>query len=242
MWANAFEAWIKLTNQFILKSEKQMKILPRRLLTAAIIAVSTAGANLAQAELAISANAGLVSDYYFRGVNLGDAGVYGGIDLEVSGFYAGTWIIDDGTGGNDGLETDFYFGYGAGFGDFSFWVGYSRYEYTYTSDFEQEINLTADYKGFGVEYSAGEMDYDDQTDYDFIALSWSGEVFGATVGTYDDDFNDSYDYVELSASGEIEGFDMTISAGQTSNEEVGGVDAKSGVGYIALDISKTFYL
>jgi hypothetical protein len=86
------------------------------------------------------------------------------------------------------------------------------------------------------------MDYDDQTDYDFIALSWSGEVFGATVGTYDDDFNDSYDYVELSASGEIEGFDMTISAGQTSNEEVGGVDAKSGVGYIALDISKTFDL
>ena len=49
-----------------------------------------------QAE--VSANAGFVSDYYFRGANLGDGGVYGGLDYEQGGFFAGTWWIDDGTG------------------------------------------------------------------------------------------------------------------------------------------------
>ncbi|MGH1485217.1 MAG: TorF family putative porin [Cellvibrionaceae bacterium] len=220
-----------------------MKTLSKTLLASAIIAAGSTGANIAHADL--SANAGFVSDYYFRGSNLGDAGLYAGLDYENGGFYAGTWWIDDGTGGNDGLEQDFYFGYGLDVSGVSLGLGYTRYEYTNSGDFEHEINFTAGFGAFGFEYSTGEDDDDgaEETDYDFIALSWSGDVFGATVGTFEnDDTDDSYDYIELSASGEVAGLDATISIGQTSNAESGGVSGESGDGYMVLDISKSFDL
>jgi uncharacterized protein (TIGR02001 family) len=220
-----------------------MKTISKTLLATAIITASSTGSNIANAEL--SANAGFVSEYYFRGQNLGDAALYAGVDYEAGGFYAGTWWIDDGDSGNDGLETDFYFGYGFDVGSVSLGLGYTRYEYTYTGDFEHEINFTAGINAFSLEYSTGEDDDEgaDETDYDFLALSWGGEVFGATIGTFEnDDTDDSYDYIEFSASGEVAGLDATITLGQTSNVESGGVDAESGDGYLFIDISKSFDL
>ena len=52
-----------------------------------------AGAGVAQAEL--SANIGVASNYYFRGITQTDDGaaVSGGIDYNhESGFYVGTWM------------------------------------------------------------------------------------------------------------------------------------------------------
>ena len=224
-----------------------MKRSSKTLLVSAITAAAIS-TGVSTAHAYFSANAGFVSDYYFRGSNLGDAGLYAGLDYENSGFYAGTWWIDDSNAGNDGLEQDVYFGYGFDAGSISLGLGYTRYEYTYTSDFEQEINLSAGFSGFGLEYSAGEDDDDggDTVDYDFVALSWSGEVFGAKIGSYDpDEFKNGlveYDYIELSASGEVAELDATITIGQTSNTRDASGDIASGDGYMILDISKSFDL
>ena len=118
----------------------------KKLLSASIAAATLATAGVSAPAMAgLSANVGMVSDYYFRGANLGDAGAYGGLDYDVAGFYIGVWAIDDGNSdangnGNDGLETDYYLGYGMEFDAVSWYVGYSRFEYTYTKDFEHELN------------------------------------------------------------------------------------------------------
>ena len=67
---------------------------------------STAG--FAQAELSMTV--GMVSDYVYRGVELGDAGAYTSIDYATGGFYAGVWAISDGNTA-DGIEYDIYAGY-----------------------------------------------------------------------------------------------------------------------------------
>jgi len=216
-----------------------MKKFTKTILAAAVLSAST----VAQAE--ISANVGFVSEYYFRGVNLGDAGAYAGADFEHSGFYAGVWAIDDSDDGNSGLETDFYLGYGTEFSGVSVGLGYTRFEYTNSGDFEHEINFTLGYQGFGFEYTTGEDDDEgeDETDYDFIALSWSGEVFGATYGSYEnDDTDDEYDYFELSASGEVAGLDASLTLGQRTNIKNASGDVESDDAYLFIDISKSFDL
>ena len=63
---------------------------------AAAIALTTGALTAPTIAMAdVSATAGFVTDYYFRGVNLGDAGAYGSIDYSAGGFYAGVWAIDD---------------------------------------------------------------------------------------------------------------------------------------------------
>jgi uncharacterized protein (TIGR02001 family) len=210
-----------------------------------ILTVTALSASIA-AQADLTANAGFVSDYYFRGANLGDGGAYGGIDYEVNGFYLGTWIIDDQAAGNDGLETDFYLGYSTDFSELvSLSVGYSRYEYTYSSDFEHEVTLNLSVGAFGLEYTSGE-DEDlnaPKTDYDYTAVSWSGDVFGLTYGDFDNSDTDTgYAFIELSATGEVSGLDATISFGNQIDAENNGISGNTGDGYIVLDISKKFNL
>lgn len=74
----------------------------------------------------ISANAALVSEYRFRGVDLsgGDLAIQGGIDLSLdAGFYIGTWgsSIDEDTVGFGHTEVDVYGGFG---GDLAEGVGF----------------------------------------------------------------------------------------------------------------------
>lgn len=216
----------------------------KSILAAAVLGASISAPAIAEGEL--SANAGFVTDYYFRGSNLGDGGAYGGVDYTLGGIYLGTWVIDDQTGGNDGLETDFYLGYGADLSDsVSFSVGYTRYEYTYSSDFEHEINLNLGVGAFGLEYSFGK-DEDlgaPETDYDFTAVSWSGEVFGITYGDFDNsDTDDGVAYIEVSASGEVSGLDATITLGNQIDVQTAGVSGSTGNGYLILDIGKSFDL
>ncbi|NRB38388.1 MAG: hypothetical protein HRU20_07955 [Pseudomonadales bacterium] len=231
----------------------------------AAAAISTGFALPAQAEIeGLSANVGAVSDYYFRGVSLGDAGAYAGLDYEVAGFYIGTWMIDDGGtgsvgGGNDGLEYDMYLGWGmeseAGFG---FNVGYSRFDYTYTSDFEHELNLGLSMSGFGLDVALGQDDDSESStstgeaealDYLFVGLSWSGDVYGATLGHFEYDTatkghsasDSEWNYVEFSAGGEVATLDMSVSVGRNFGIKNGGASVgSSGTEYIVLDVSKSF--
>lgn len=208
----------------------------------AVLAVGAATLSpVATAQL--SANAGFVSDYYFRGVNLGDAGLYAGLDYEAGGFYIGTWWIDDGDGGNDGLETDGYFGYGMEYDAFSWSLGYNRYDYTYTSNYEDEIMLSLGAGMFSLDYADGTAHDEEssptiEADYSHYALGLSGEVFGVTYGSteLDDDPAGSYDYFEVSAGGTIGGFDVSVTVGDASFD-VGDPGA-----YMFLDISKSFDL
>lgn len=207
-----------------------------------------------------SANVGYVTDYYFRGIELGDAGAYAGFDYEQGGFYAGTWLINDGgEGGDTTVEYDVYGGYNHEFSsDLSAGLGFTAYNYEYSSAQQTEINLSLGYKFFGFEYADGE-DVDATVDaggnptdaeYEYIALSLSGDVYGVTYGTYDyDDLiaatNDAaegdYSYLEFSAGGTISELDFSVSLGVTDFEEDSATPKSSDV-YILLDVSKTFDL
>jgi hypothetical protein len=191
----------------------------------------------------VSATAGFVSDYYFRGWNLGDGGAYASLDYSKSGFSAGAWWIDDGMGGNDGLETDYYFGYGDEAEKISWNVAYTRYEYSYTSDFEHEIDFTLSFSDFTVDVIKGKDDDEGGTAKDFsvFILNYSKSSFGITAGFADyDDLDDAgWDWLEVSFSGEIaDGIASSIHLGVKSDEAIGVQDD----GYIFIDVSKSFDL
>lgn len=234
-----------------------MKSLTKAIAVASLATVATA------AQAGTSLTVGAVSDYYFRGVNLGDAGGYLSLDYENNGFYVGTWWIDDGNGvggGNDGLETDVYFGYGGEAGDFSYGIGYSRFEYTYTSDFEHEINLSGAIAGFGLDIAIGVDDNEDSDagedqDYTVIELSYGNGPYGVKLGSYDVDNADApgtnpeaeYKWIEASYTAEIGTFDVTATVGQAFDVEAtsGGTTVElssAGNNYIIFDISKGFDL
>lgn len=226
-------------------------------LTKAIAAASLATVSVAAfAETSITI--GAVSDYYFRGVALGNAGAYASVDYENSGFYAGTWIIDDGgqAGAPNGLETDFYLGYGGEADGFSYNIGYNRYEYTYTSDFEHEIVLSGGIAGFGLDIVLGVDDdsdtaaAEDEADYTVIQLSYGSGPWGVTLGSADTDEGDDgviaeseYKWFEVSYSADFGGVDATATIGQTFDAESGGTDETSySNNYLILDVSKSFDL
>ncbi len=105
----------------------------RSLMAATIIAGSAfVAAPAAAQEIDISANAAIVSEYRFRGVDLsgGDIAVQGGIDAAIGGFYIGTWgsSIDGGDYGH--TELDVYGGWGTEISDtVSFDIGAIYYLY-----------------------------------------------------------------------------------------------------------------
>ncbi|MBT8139727.1 MAG: TorF family putative porin [Gammaproteobacteria bacterium] len=223
----------------------------------AVASLATVSVSAVAEEGSLSLTAGAVSEYVFRGAQLGDAGAYGSLDYEIAGFYAGVWAIDDGTtSGNDGLETDFYVGYGWEQDELSLGIGYNRYEYTYIGDYEHEIALSAGFAGFGLEYVMGDSEDENvggtsaDQEYDVITLSWSNDTVGALVSQVSfDDFDGTtsgemeYKYAELSGSKEISGLSFTATLGTQFDLEANGVDA-SGAGseYIVLDVSKSFDL
>lgn len=201
-------------------------------------------------EIGITAMVGVVSDYYYRGVNLGDAGAQAGLEYGIAGFYIGTWAIDDGgAAGEDGFETDFYLGYGMEHGIFSWDINYTRYEYTYTGDYEHEIGVNLGLAGVSLGLVAGE-DKDeglDAVDYNVFTLGYGYDIYSVTVGHYVADggaaADPKYSWAEFAVAGEVSGFDVGLTIGTTFGvkEDALGMGAtKSGDGYIFLDVSKSF--
>ncbi len=243
----------------------------KKLLSASIAAAAIAGASApAMAVEGLSANAGLASEYVFRGVTLGDASAFVGLDYEIAGFYMGTWATQD---AGNGLEHDTYLGYALETeSTFGFNVGLTRYDYTYTHDYEAEINLGFSIAGFAIDAAWGKdsdgTNIDDNgnktddavtADYTFIALSWSGEVFGVTAGSYDKDnekksgkqsshAGKKYKYVELSAGGEVGGIDTAVVIGRRFDGEESRIgspttsESSYGDDYIVVSASKSFDL
>jgi len=105
-------------------------------LVAVLALAATPG--IAQTELphdwSFTANAGLFTDYRFRGISQTNRkpAFQGGVDFSHKlGFYAGNWNsnVDSGLFNGGNLEMDFYGGYKGSFGDFSYDAGVLYYYY-----------------------------------------------------------------------------------------------------------------
>ena len=111
-----------------------------KLITAFAVAL-TGTAMPAHAELDLSANFGIMSDYIYRGFHQSDAVANGGIDLAAGPFYLGTWLADLDSG--SGVEIDVYGGLAWEFENgFSAYVGYTAYRYTEDDDGTLEVTTT----------------------------------------------------------------------------------------------------
>ena len=88
----------------------------------------------AQAEdgPSFSFNVGASSDYVFRGFSQTDskAQVYGGADVGIGIFYAGTWLSNVDFGDSTDMEYDLYAGFKPTLGPVALDVGVVRYGYT----------------------------------------------------------------------------------------------------------------
>ncbi|KAA9131518.1 hypothetical protein F3N42_09380 [Marinihelvus fidelis] len=187
-----------------------------------------------------SANLGWNSEYIFRGIPQKTSSAFGGLDMEAGGFYAGTWGADVG----DGLEVDFYGGYGFDVGDFSFSAGGTWY--TYTGDFDddyKEINLSAGYAFLTFDAAIGTYDNFGQGDLDYQFYSLTAEFGGfyGTVGTFEDDFDGSYYEVGYGNTLTVNDYDLLDYAlvGIYSDSTLLGGDSDTN---LLLTLSKSFDL
>lgn len=194
-----------------------------------LLAISAAvagvfGSSVAMAEIeGLSANLGAVTQYYYRGVQqTAGAAAQGGVDYEhASGLYVGVWGSDVGGHGDvsasDGIETDYYLGYGGEVSGFSYGLGYTSYQYT--GDFDSaynEVNLTAGYGPVSFEFSTGTHDAivgttvnDKDEDYTYTALTYEYEGISATYGLWGGDLEGAY--FEVGYSKSLDKLDLGIS-------------------------------
>lgn len=205
---------------------------------AAAIALASSFAAPVMAEGSFSANVGVVSEYYFRGiVQTEDASASAGADYENGGFYAGVWTADV----NDGLEIDGYLGYGieteSGVGAS---LGYTTYQYTGDFDTEyNEVNLGLSYDFASFEYTVGTRDGDTgaaDEDYTFAALTLEYNGLYGTYGTWGDEYEG--DYVEVGYGAEVGGFDLGVALISNDEDLAGGTSDEN----IIFSLSKSFDL
>jgi len=141
-------------------------ILPIALASASLLASSAAVAQAAAPESSLSFNAGVVTDYRYRGISQSrlKPAVQGGLDYaDKSGFYVGAWgstikWIKD-SGATDGsVELDLYGGYKGSAGPVAYDLGVLRYEYVGNKGYTPNPNTTEIYGAvtagvFTVKYS-----------------------------------------------------------------------------------------
>ena len=148
---------------------------------------------ITNAYASISANVGIATDYLWRGSSAsgGDAVVYGGMDYEGEGFYAGIWTSSCGDIGS-GAETDYYVGTDIN----GFDIGYIKYEYVDSGDFA-EYYVGYSISGFDLSYAVD----DDDSDIEFFAVSYGLPTIieGVDAAITYGDYNDT-DYLQLDVS------------------------------------------
>ena len=186
----------------------------------------------------VSANLGFNSEYIFRGIPQAKSSAFGGFDLESGGLYAGTWAADVG----DGLEIDYYGGYGFEVGDFGLTAGGTWY--TYTGDFDDEyleLNLGVSWKFLSLEVTTGKYDNfaGPGLDYSFYSLSASHKGFYASVGVFARNFEGNYFEVAYGNAISVQDndwFDYTFAAIYSDSRLLGG---RSDTNYV-FTLSRSF--
>lgn len=194
-----------------------------------LVALATSAAFVSTSATAeVSANAGVTSNYVWRGVSQsGDAAsVSGGLDYSnESGFYAGTWIGSLSEG--NGAETDLYLGFSGEKDGFGYDVGYIYYNYSDLDDSDfGEIYFSgsvADFS-FGLAYTVNSQ-VDDGSLFDtgdiYYNIGYSfalSEEFGLglTYGYYDFDAGSDSDYGHLQI--DLTKGDFTFSISKAEDE------------------------
>ena len=208
----------------------------KSILRAGLILLALATWNLASAQ-DFSANIGYNSEYIYRGIPQKSSSAFGGVDFGAGGFYAGAWAADVG----DGIEIDYYGGYGWELGDFSFSVGGTWY--TYTDDFDDEYleaNFSIGWKWLTFDAAVGEWDgFGEPADYEFYALTLAHNGFYGKVGTFKNDFDGSYYEAGYGSTLEVNEqalFDYALAVIYSDSTLLGG-DSDTN---LVLTLSKTF--
>ena len=202
------------------------------------LALSLASVSATAAAVDLSANIGYNSEYIFRGIPQKTSSARGGLDLEAGGFYLGTWGADVG----DGLEIDYYGGYGFDVGEFSFGVGGTIY--TYTGDFDdtyKEVNLSAGWRFLTFDAAIGTYDNfgGPKLDYEYYSLTAEYNGFFGRIATFENDFDGSYyeaGYGDTLSVQDTELFDYSFTVIYSDSTLLGG---SSDTNFV-LTLSKTF--
>jgi uncharacterized protein (TIGR02001 family) len=210
------------------------------MVTIALALLAPLGADAQEAE--ISANAGWVSQYYFRGILQKTSSASAGLDVGFGAVSAGTWLADVG----DGLEVDFYGSVGGEVQGLSLSAGGTAY--LYTGEFDDtyvEANLGAGYGPIGVDFAIGQYEnFDaDSLNYWFLSVSAEHEGFFGTFGTFGSDFDG--EYLEVGYGFSAAELDFTISGIVNDSDLSGHHDGAGNPTYgttLVFGISKTFSL
>ena len=209
-------------------------------LTVTLSLLAPVGAAAQEAE--VSANAGFVSQYFYRGIFQKDSSASAGLDVGFGALSLGTWLADVG----DGAEIDFYGSVGVDVGEGSLSAGGTAY--LYTGEFDDtylEANLGAGYGPLSVEFSIGQYEnFGGPTlDYWFAGVTAEHEGFYGTVAGFGADFTGNYGEVGYGFSAAE--LDWSISGILSDSDLSGLVDGDdeptSGL-TLVFGVSKTFGL
>jgi uncharacterized protein (TIGR02001 family) len=195
----------------------------------------------AEPEFTFTGNAGLFSDYRFRGFTQTDykPAFQGGFDYaHASGFYLGNWnsnvssVLYNGAS----LEMDFYGGYKTSFGDFGIDIGLIYYYYPGTGKYVPEFKAR-NFEGYiGGSYGPVSLKYY-HSFTNFFGLSSDALGLTPLIGSVD---TKGSQYIDLSAAYDIgNGFGINAHIGwqKVKNYKLFGapddtaVDYKLGVTY-----------
>ena len=155
----------------------------------ALVLLVPFGASAQEAE--VSANAGWVSQYYYRGIFQKTSSGSAGLDVSFGPVGVGTWVADVG----DGAEVDFFGSVAVELGEGSLSVGGTAYLYTgQFDDTYLEANFGAGYGPVSVGFSIGQYENfgAGTQDYWFLEATAEHEGFFVTVGGFGNDFNGNY--------------------------------------------------
>lgn len=220
-------------------------------LTATGLLATSATLNTAAAE--VSFNAGVMSQYIFRGVTQRDgASIMGGADYEhKSGLYLGTWFAQVGNSGNlgnsQGLEIDVFGGYKTSIGDLGLGIGFTSYQYTdkinsagkgFDTSYN-ELNLEASYGPFTATVNPGYREGSNALgtkDQNYIFTSIKGEYAGfyGLVGHWDWDYKETVKpnkdgtYLQAGYTTTLGGIDLEAAIVRSS-KELNILGAKAGI-------------
>jgi len=179
----------------------------------------------------ITGNAGVVSQYIFRGIpqSDGNPAVQGGVDAAWdTGWSAGTWVSSVDNGIDNGIEGDFYGGWGGSRDDFNYFVGGTYYTYTNNWDDDYaEVNLRGGWKFLSVDVAVGEYDSDPSQDYTYAALKAEYNGFYGKVGNFSNDFDGTYYELGYSNALSVQDtylFDYTLYYVYSDSDLVGDAD------------------
>ncbi len=184
-------------------------------------------------EIEVTANAGWLSDYFFRGIPQKTSSASAGLDVAVNGLNMGVWGANVG----EGNEVDLYGGYATQIQNLSLSLGGTAYLYTGGYDNRYlEANLGVGMGPLAIEFSLGQYGVTPiPQEYWFLGLTVEHNGGYATVGSFGNDFDG--EYVEAGYGFAAAELDLMISWIYSTATLVGERDHT-----LVLGVGKTFQL